>query len=78
MADHAFERGDLRDITITDGLIVLRSGLLDDDTEPGLNPGEWKGKMTKVMKGRREVGVAVIVIRDAALFVKTVEWEDLR
>ena len=76
--DHSMERSDDRDITIRDGLTVLRSGYLDGDIEPGDNPGEWKGKMTKAMKGRREIGVVVIVIRNESLFVKTVEWEDLR
>jgi hypothetical protein len=76
--DHAFDRSDERDISITDGLAVLRTGLLDDHIEPGNAPGEWKGKMIKSVKGRREVGVVVIIIKDAELFVKTVEWEDLR
>lgn len=75
---HAFERVEERDITTRDALTVLRTGLLDDHIEAGKSSGEWKGKMTKVMKGRREVGVVVIVIKDAELFVKTVEWEDLR
>ena len=75
---HAFDRSEERDITIRDALTVLRSVYLDDVLEAGLNPGEWKGKMTKAMKGRREIGVVVIVIRNESLFAKTVEWEDLR
>lgn len=76
--DHSLERSDERDISTRDALTVLRSGYLDDEIDPGENPGEWKGKMTRPMKGRREIGVAVIVIRNEELFVKTVEWEDLR
>lgn len=57
---------------------VLRTGFLKGEIEPGKNPGEWKAKMCKQMKGQREVGVVAIVIRDRSLFVKTVEWEDLR
>lgn len=76
--EHSLERSDERDITIRDGLTVLRTGFLDDDIVPGEFPGEWKGKMTKPMKGRREIGVVVVVIRDEMLFVKTMEWEDVR
>ena len=76
--DHAFDRSDERDITIRDASTVLQTGYLDDKLEAGLNPGEWKGKMTKAMKGRREIGVVVVVIRNESLFAKTVEWEDLR
>jgi hypothetical protein len=76
--EHAFERSDERDINVRDALAVLRTGFLDGGIEAGCNLGEWKGKMTKAMKGRREIGVAVIVIKDSELFVKTVEWEDLR
>jgi hypothetical protein len=76
--DHAFDRSDERDISVRDAIAVLRTGYLDDVIETGCNLGEWKGKMTKSMKGRREVGVVVIVIKDSELFVKTVEWEDLR
>lgn len=75
--DHAFDRSEERDITIQDALVVLRSGYLDDEIKAGKNPGEWKGKMTKAMKGRREIGVVVIVFRNDGLFAKTVEWEDL-
>jgi hypothetical protein len=55
---------------------VLRTGYVKGDIEPGKFPGEWKVKMTKVMKGRREVGVVTLVINQRRLFVKTVEWED--
>lgn len=77
-AEHAFERSDEREITIDDALLVLRIGLLDDEIVPGNRVGEWKGKMTMHLKGRREAGVVVIVIKDQSLFVKTVEWENLR
>ena len=59
-------------------LDVLRTGFVKGDIEPGRNPGEWKAKMVKEMKGRREIGVVTIVIDGHRLFVKTVEWEDLR
>lgn len=75
---HAESRMDWRDITDRMMFDVLRTGYLKGDIEPGKNPGEWKAKMCKQMKGQREVGVVTIVIRDHSLFVKTVEWEDLR
>ena len=30
------------------------------------------------MKGLREIGVVTIIIRNARLYIKTVEWEDLK
>ena len=75
---HAESQMNWRDITDRMMFEVLRSGYLKGDIEPGKNPGEWKAKMCKQMKGQREVGVVTIVIRDCSLFVKTVEWEDLR
>lgn len=75
-SEHAFDRSDERDITDQDALVVLRSGMIDpSDIEQGKNPGEWKCKMTKQFKGRPEIGVVVIVIKEKKLFVKTVEWE---
>ena len=66
---------------ITDNMMfeVLRTGFIKGgDIVPGKNPGEWKVKMTKKMKGQREVGVVTLVINCQRLFIKTVEWEDLR
>jgi hypothetical protein len=76
-SDHAFERMTERGITDVVALDVLRTGHCNGGIEPGKNPGEWKVKMTKPVKGRREVGVVVLTVRNARLFVKTVEWEDL-
>jgi hypothetical protein len=57
---------------------VLRGGCVKGDIEPGQQPGEWKLKIAKTIKGRREAGVAVLIIREQRLLVKTVEWEDIR
>ena len=57
-------------------LDVLRHGEIKGDIEPGQRPGEWKVKLIREAKGRREAGVVVLVVRNARLFVKTVEWED--
>lgn len=56
---------------------VMRLGYAKGTTTAGANPGEWKIKMCREVKGRREVGVVVLTVKNARLFVKTVEWEDL-
>jgi len=75
---HATARMEWRDITDRMMFDVLRTGYLTGDIEPGKNAGEWKVKMCKQLKGQREVGVVTIVINLERLFVKTVEWEDVR
>lgn len=77
-SDHAEERMDERGITDLDALRVLRTGEIVGPIEPGRNKGEWKCKVTAPIKGRREVGVATLLIRNRRLRIKTVEWEDLR
>jgi hypothetical protein len=76
-SDHALKRMYERDIPDVVAVEVLRSGIAKGEIESGKNAGEWKVKMTKPVKGRREVGVVVLTVRSARLFVKTVEWEDL-
>jgi hypothetical protein len=73
---HAATRMQERGITDLMMFEVLRSGFLSGTIKPGKNPNEWKVKMTKPMRGRREVGVVTLVIRQSRLFVVTVEWED--
>jgi hypothetical protein len=75
---HAAARMEWRDITDRMMFEVLRTGSVKGAIELGKNPGEYKVKMSKQMKGRREVGVVTIVINRRRLFIKTVEWEDLR
>jgi len=75
---HALRRMAERDITDRVAVDVLRTGSVQGPIEPGSNPGEWKVKMVKEVKGQRKVGVVVITIRNSRLFVKTTEWEDLR
>ncbi len=73
---HAESRMVWRDITDRMMFEVLRTGSIRGNVELGRNPGEFKVKMVKQMKGRREVGVVTIVINNQKLFIKTVEWED--
>jgi hypothetical protein len=75
---HALERMGERDIPDRVALDVLRTGSPEGLIEAGANPGEWKVKMVKEVRGRREVGVVVVTIRDQRLLVKTTEWEDLK
>lgn len=75
---HARERMVERDITDRMVFEVLRTGTIKGGIDPGSNPGEWKCKMVKAMKGRRDVGVVTIIVRNERLLVKTAEWEDLR
>ena len=74
---HALVRMDERGITDRVALEALRFGVASGPVEGGANPGEWKVKMVRQVKGKREVGVVVLTVRNAKLFVKTVEWEDL-
>jgi hypothetical protein len=76
--DHAEQRMVERDITDRTVVDVLRTGSLKGRIEPGCNPGEWKVKMVKEVKGRREAGVVVLTIRNQRLLVKTAEWEDVK
>jgi hypothetical protein len=75
-SDHAFDRMDERGISDVQVQRVLQSGEIRGDIEPGRNAGEWKCKVVDQVKGMREIGVATLIIRNAKLFIKTVEWED--
>jgi hypothetical protein len=74
---HARERMLEREIDDVDVLRVLRGGYLKGEPDPA-EPGEWKCKVVMKLKGARDVGVVVIILRSKRLFVKTVEWEDVR
>ena len=76
--NHALDRMEERGITTLDALRVLRAGDIKGTVEPGKNTGEWKCKIAKTMKGSREIGVVTLVLSANRLFVKTVEWEDLK
>lgn len=76
-SNHARERMEQRGISIRQALTVLREGMVVGKIVPGQYPGELKAKIVRNMKGRREVGVVVLLIRNNHIRVKTVEWEDL-
>ena len=73
---HARERFSQRDITNRMAMSVLRNGQVRGEITAGRNAGEWKAKLVFPIPGRREVGVAMILIKESRIFVKTVEWED--
>lgn len=73
---HALDRMVEREIADVDALRVLREGLCTSEPELTARK-EWKCKIVKRIRGSREVGVVVIIIQPARLFIKTVEWEDV-
>lgn len=77
VGDHARKRMSERDIDIDDVLRVLRTGSVDA-SPTRTDQGEWQCKMVKRIKGTRSVGVVTIILHKEKLFLKTVEWEDLR
>lgn len=77
-SQHARDRMEERDISIRVALTVIRSGIVTGEITPGKRPGEWKTKVVRNVRGRRDVGVVVIVVRDNHIRISTVEWEDIR
>lgn len=74
---HALKRMDEREILDVDVLRVLRTGTLAGKPEV-TERGEWKCKLTRNIRGSRDVGVVTIILKESKLLVKTAEWEDLR
>lgn len=75
---HAKERMHERDISATDLYRILRQGTVDVDPELS-EKGDWKCKITHLLRGRRTAGV-VLAIRKSSdtSAIITVEWEDKR
>src|SRR3974390_2434202 len=69
-SEHALERMEERGIRDKVVLDVLRSGQVKGAVSAGARPGEWKVKMAMQVKGWREVGVVVLTVRNARLYVK--------
>lgn len=74
---HALSRMNEREIFDVDVLRILRRGVICGEPEE-TNSGEWKCKMVLRLRGTREAGAVLIILRKGALLIKTVEWEDLR
>ena len=75
--NHAMKRMSEREIFAVDVLQILRTGWVDDQPEL-TKSGEWKCKITMDIKQGRTAGVITIIMHNDKLFVKTVEWEDIR
>ena len=75
--NHAMQRMSEREIFAVDVLRILRTGWVDDQPELTVS-GEWKCKITLEIKQGRTAGVVTIILSNDMLFVKTVEWEDIR
>jgi hypothetical protein len=74
---HALVRMELREIFDVDVLRIVRRGMISGDPEE-TPTGEWKCKMVLKLRGSREAGTVVIILKRGGLLIKTVEWEDLR
>lgn len=75
---HALDRMEERDISDIQVIRVLKRGDLRGEVEAGTGKGEWKCKIVDTGRGAREIGVVTLLIKNRRLFVKTVEWEDMR
>jgi len=68
-----------RGIADIDVYRALRRGfVMEDSVRAGKNAGEQVCKVVEQNKGARDLGVVTIVVAEAKLLVKTVEWEDLK
>jgi Domain of unknown function (DUF4258) len=75
--EHALKRMDERGITDVQVLEILRTGMVVDQPAK-TERDEWQCKIIKELRGKRKAGVVVIILHKGRLFLKTVEWEDIR
>lgn len=75
--NHALDRMEERGIYDAAVFEILRTGVINGSPEM-TESKEWKCKMVKKLRGSREAGVITIILHNGRLFIKTVEWEDLR
>jgi hypothetical protein len=74
LGNHARERMVEREIFDVDVFRIIRNGLVKD--QPELTDfNEWKCKVVLKIRGGRTAGVVTVLLHNAKLFVKTVEWE---
>ncbi len=71
--DDMVERG----ITDVQVLEILLGGYVAD--QPQMTEfGDWRCKVSKELRGRREAAALVVIMRNARLFLKSVGWEETR
>ncbi|MCJ9721136.1 DUF4258 domain-containing protein [Agrobacterium sp. SHOUNA12C] len=75
--NHVLERMDERGIPDVQVLDILRTGYVNATPERTEND-EWKCKIVKEIRGRRQAGVVTIILNNGRLFLMTVEWEDVK
>ena len=76
---HARDRMEERGITNMEVIKALRFGDILGEPVPGDNPGEVKVKVVRYHGGGRTMGVVTLIVKNGTrLFVKTVEWEDVK
>ncbi len=77
LSDHALERMEQREISDIEVYRILQKGhVMEEPTRT--KQKEWQCKVVMRLKGNRDAGVVTIILHSGRLFVKTVEWEDLR
>jgi Domain of unknown function (DUF4258) len=77
LGDHTKLRIEQREISDIEIYRLLRTGHVMEEPQRTKRK-EWKCKVVKQIKGNREAGAVTIIIVNGMLFVKTIEWEDLR
>jgi len=77
---HAFERIEQRSITQVDALNILKMGCVREEPQKLSGEGDWTVIVERRMPGGRMAGVVTIIFHPPSdtLFVKTVEWLDLK
>lgn len=76
-SDHALEQMGKRGIFDIDVFRVLRNGHVDE-APTKTKYEEWKCKIIMQIRGSRQAGVVTVFLHNGKLFIKTVEWEDLK
>src|SRR5262245_29651407 len=66
---HALERMEERSITDAQVYEALRSGFVLEPPAVA-EPGEWRCKIVKQLRGGRAIGVVAIILKDGRLFIK--------
>jgi hypothetical protein len=74
---HAAEQMENRGFSDNDLFNVLRTGFVEG-TPMLSDKNEWKIKVVKRLRGRRDAGVVTVISKGGKLIVLTMEWEDLK
>jgi len=76
LTDHAKERMEERDFSISDLLYVLRDGYVDEEPLIDQDKGSYVCKITHKLNSVRHAGVITAIIdKNKKLLIITMEWE---